>query len=83
MRKLDYLESKYDRELAECGRRKKRELENCAAEDLAIKSTPFVCQNRSRRVFKRKKRKRVEEMTDVAAYSSSHSLFSYFGMLFI
>uniref|UniRef100_A0A803LID7 Uncharacterized protein n=1 Tax=Chenopodium quinoa TaxID=63459 RepID=A0A803LID7_CHEQI len=78
IRELRSQASKYDRELAECAKTKQCELEKYATEDLAVKSAPSVCQNRPVRVMKRKKRKRVEETTDLAAYSSCHSLFSYF-----
>ncbi|XP_021755246.1 uncharacterized protein LOC110720514 [Chenopodium quinoa] len=78
IRELRSQASKYDRELAECAKTKQCELEKYAAEDLAVKTAPSVCQNRPVRVMKRKKRKRVEETTDLTAYSSCHSLFSYF-----
>lgn len=78
IRELRSQTSKYGRELEECGKRKQYEPDKSAAEDLAMKSAPFVCQNRAVRIMKRKKRKKVEEIADLAAYSSSHSLFSYF-----
>lgn len=78
IRELQSQASKYEHELAECSRRKQCELEKFASEDLAVKSTPFVFRNGPVRIMKRKKRKRVEETTDLAAYSSCHSLFSYF-----
>lgn len=77
IRELRSQATKYDKELAECRKRKQCELEKCAADDLAMKSVP-VCQNRSVSVMKRQKRKRVEETANLAAYSSCHSLFSYF-----
>ena len=79
IKELDSQASKYDRELAECSRRKQCEREKCAAEDLATKSVP-VCQNQPVKIMKRKKRKRVEETTNLAAYSSPHKVFSYFGI---
>ncbi|KAL2892537.1 DNA mismatch repair protein MutS [Bienertia sinuspersici] len=77
IRKLNSQASKYDRELAEYSRKKQCELEKSAAEDFASKSVP-VCRNWPVKIMKRKKRKRVEETNNLAAYSSCHKLFSYF-----
>ena len=80
LRELQSQVSKYDRELAECDRKKHCELDRDPTEDLGIKSVPFISRNRSVKLMKRKKRKRVEETVDLASYTSSHSLFSYYGM---
>lgn len=78
LRELHSQVSKYDRELEERDRKKKSGLEKCAAEDVGVKVAPFICQNRSVKLMKRKKRKRVEDTVDLASYTSGHSLFSYF-----
>lgn len=78
LRELQSQVSKYDTELAECDRKKQCELERDPTEDLGIKSVPFISQNRSVKLMKRKKRKRVEETVDLASYTSSHSVFSYY-----
>ena len=80
LRELQSQVSKYDRELAECNRKKQCELDRDPTEDLGIKLVPFVSQNQSVKLMKRKKRKRVEETIDVASYTSSHSLLSYYGV---
>ncbi|XP_074263150.1 uncharacterized protein LOC141585963 [Silene latifolia] len=78
VRELQCQASKYAKELAECDKRKHCELENFITEDHAIKAAPYINQNRSVKLMKRKKRKRVEETVDLASYTSCHSLFSHF-----
>ncbi|KAF3440097.1 hypothetical protein FNV43_RR18375 [Rhamnella rubrinervis] len=68
--------SKYDRELAEYDERKEFEFGRFMSENFNSKSLPFSCQMQRNKVMKRKKRKRVEETTDVASYMSHHNLFS-------
>lgn len=68
---------KYDRELAEYDLRKQVELEESTLGDFDSKSQPFYCQSRRNQIMKRKRRKRVEETTDLASYMSCHNLFSY------
>uniref|UniRef100_A0A5B6ZS04 Uncharacterized protein n=1 Tax=Davidia involucrata TaxID=16924 RepID=A0A5B6ZS04_DAVIN len=67
---------KYDRELAEYN--KKLELENTTLESFGAKSLPFSSQSRRKNVMKRKKRKKVEDTTDIASYMLHHNLFSYY-----
>ncbi|KAK4840572.1 hypothetical protein QYF36_012667 [Acer negundo] len=69
---------KYDRELAKYDQRKQFESEKSTSECYDAKSQPFSCQNGRNQVMKRKKRKRVEETTDLASYMSHHNLFSYY-----
>lgn len=73
---------KYDREIADYDRRKRVEYEKLALEGIDARSHPFSCQIRRNQVMKRKKRKRVEETTDLASYMSQHNLFSYYGTVF-
>lgn len=73
---------KYDRELAEYDLRKQVELEESTLGDFDSKSQPFYCQSRRNQIMKRKRRKRVEETTDLASYMSCHNLFSYHGLTF-
>ena len=73
--------SKYEGELEECHRRKQTEWGKYAAEDHSIKSVPFSYQNQPVKLMKRRRRKRVEETVDLASYTSSHHLLSYFGMI--
>lgn len=78
--KLQSQALKYDRELAEYDKRKEFEFGSFMSENFNSKSLPFTCQMQRNKVMKRKKRKRVEETTDVASYMSHHNLFSYYGM---
>lgn len=74
---------KYDRELAEYGRQKHSEFEKFAIDGVDTKSKPFSGQRQRMKIMKRRKRKRVEETTDVASYMSHHNMFSYYGMYFV
>lgn len=70
---------KYDTKLAQYDQRKEVELENSMLEGFDESSQSFSSHNiRGNQVMKRKKRKRVEEKTDVASYMSQHNLFSYY-----
>ncbi|GKU98881.1 hypothetical protein SLEP1_g11816 [Rubroshorea leprosula] len=69
---------KYDRELAEYDHKKQVEFKKITFEDFDTKSQPFSFQVQGKKVMKRKKRKRVEETTDMSTYMSHHNLFSYF-----
>lgn len=73
---------KYDRELAEYGHRRQLEFENRLAEGCGAKSLPLNCQVKRNHVMERKKRRRVEDTTDLASYMSTHNIFSYHGMKF-
>ncbi|KAM7508840.1 hypothetical protein LguiA_019293 [Lonicera macranthoides] len=68
----------YDTELAEMNQRKQCRLENLKSEGIGGKSLPFSNNCRREKVMQRKKRKRVEDTTDVAAYMSHHNMFSYY-----
>ncbi|OMP01880.1 hypothetical protein COLO4_11516 [Corchorus olitorius] len=70
--------SAYDRELAEYDQGKKLEYEKFELEGLNVKSQPFRHAMQRKKVMKRRKRKRVEETTDLASYMSCHNVFSYF-----
>ncbi|KAI7979116.1 hypothetical protein LOK49_Contig508G00006 [Camellia lanceoleosa] len=69
--------SKYSRELAAYDQRKQLELDQFTLENLGSKSLPFTFQSHGKKVMKRRKRKRVEDTTDIASYISQHNLFSY------
>lgn len=68
---------KYDRELAEHEQRK--QIDTFAEEGFDARSRPFLGCTQSKKVMKRKKRRRVEEMTDITSYMLQHNLFSYYG----
>ncbi|XVE82877.1 hypothetical protein DITRI_Ditri16bG0040900 [Diplodiscus trichospermus] len=68
----------YNKELAECDQKKKFEYGKFALEGLGVKLQPFTCQIQRKKVMKRKKRKRVEDIDDLSFYMSCHNLFSYY-----
>ncbi|KAA8527245.1 hypothetical protein F0562_034658 [Nyssa sinensis] len=69
--------SKYARELAASDQRKQLGLNQFTLEGFGSKSLPFTFQNHKKKVMKRRKRKRVEDTTDMTSYMSHHNLFSY------
>ncbi|XP_031277957.1 uncharacterized protein LOC116136381 isoform X2 [Pistacia vera] len=69
---------KYDREIADYDQKKRVEYEKLALEGIDARSRPFSRHIQRNQVMKRKKRKRVEDTTDLASYMSQHNLFSYF-----
>lgn len=69
---------KYDRELEVYDQRKQLEFENLALENFDAKSIPFAGQIPRDKVMKRKKRRRIEETTDLTTYMLQHNLFSYY-----
>ncbi|KAL8091939.1 uncharacterized protein LOC141693339 isoform X2 [Apium graveolens] len=80
MRQLRYQASKYDLQAEAIRRRKQLILKNSTVEDNVAKSLPFSGTTRKGAVIQRKKRKRVEDLTDTAAYMAQHPLFSYHGL---
>lgn len=69
--------SKYSRELASYDQRKQLELDQFSSENFGSKSLPLTVQSQGEKTMKRRKRKRVEDTTDIASYMSQHNLFSY------
>ncbi|KAL1220061.1 hypothetical protein V5N11_031792 [Cardamine amara subsp. amara] len=69
---------KYDKEIEESCQARKLELENLKSEEVGVKVlSPLPCYTQKNRLKKRKKRKRVEEISDVPSFAFNHSLFSY------
>ena len=73
---------KYDRELAEHAQRKQFDFSTFLEGGFDMKSLPFSSCTQRKKVMKRKKRKRVEDMTDIKSYMLQHNLFSYYGTVF-
>ncbi|XVF30566.1 hypothetical protein REPUB_Repub16aG0069200 [Reevesia pubescens] len=69
---------KYERELAEYDQSKQFEFEKVTFEGFDAKSQAFPSNVQIKEVMKRKKRKRVEDTTDLALYMSHHNIFSYY-----
>ncbi|KAI3846418.1 hypothetical protein MKX03_001868 [Papaver bracteatum] len=69
--------AKYNTELAECLRVKQLELGQFASEGCG-RTLPFCRQIYKKKAMKRRKRKKVEDTTDITSYMSSHNLFSHY-----
>ncbi|KAH9607170.1 hypothetical protein KSS87_021236 [Heliosperma pusillum] len=77
--KIKELESqalKYTRELEPNYQTKMSELQQQTS-DFCSKSVPFISQTVRKKAMKRRKRKRLEIVTDISSYMSHHQLFSY------
>lgn len=79
MKELQLQAAKYNREISAHDRRRYRELNQASLEELGSKSLPFIHPRHRKRTMKRRKRKRVEDGTDITTHMSTHNLFSYFG----
>lgn len=73
---------KYSKELAEYDERKHMEPDRFTLEEFGSKSLPFSSDRYWSKAKKRRKRKKVEDTTDMASYTSHHFLFSYLGTNF-
>ncbi|KAK5793510.1 Elongation factor 4 [Gossypium arboreum] len=69
---------KYSREISSYEQSKFSRIDQSALEGFGSKSLPFCSQYNRRKAIKRRRRKRIEETTDIASYMSCHNLFSYF-----
>ncbi|MFQ6627507.1 hypothetical protein Gotur_005997 [Gossypium turneri] len=69
---------KYERELAEYDKSKQFEFGKVTSEGFDAKWRAFPSKAQRKEVMKRRKRKRVEDATDVATYMSHHNIFSYY-----
>ncbi|KAK9672171.1 hypothetical protein RND81_12G081800 [Saponaria officinalis] len=76
IRELESQALKYTRELEQNDQTKTSELHQYTS-DFGSKSLPFSSQSIRRKVMKRRKRKLVENVTDISSYVSRHHLFSY------
>ncbi|XVF84295.1 hypothetical protein PTKIN_Ptkin17bG0025600 [Pterospermum kingtungense] len=68
---------KYARELSAYDQRKFPGIDQSTVEGCGSKSLPFSSQCYRKKAIKRRRRKRIEETTDITSYMSSHNLFSY------
>ncbi|RYQ90018.1 hypothetical protein Ahy_B09g096341 isoform G [Arachis hypogaea] len=68
---------KYSKELAEYDKIKHMEPDRFTLEEFGSKSLPFTSHQYRCNARKRRKRKKVEETTDLVSYTSNHYLFSY------
>lgn len=79
IKEIDSQVSKYSRKLAAHDQGKHQGLEQFPSEGFCSKSLPFSSQSIRKKAMKRRKRKKVEDTTDVTSYMSQHNLFSYLG----
>lgn len=80
IKELQSQASKYDRCIAAHDRKKCMSIDQGTVEQSGSRSLPFRSQDCRKRPMKRRKRKRVEDTTDIASYLSNHVLFSGHGM---
>lgn len=80
IKEIESQASKYSKELAEYEQVKHPGMDVHASDSLCSKSLPYSGQCYNKRTIKRRKRKKIEETTDISSYMSSHNLFSYLGM---
>ncbi|KAE8673895.1 C2 domain-containing protein / GRAM domain-containing protein isoform 1 [Hibiscus syriacus] len=78
IKQIESQAGKYTRELSAYNQRKFSRIDPSELEGIGSKSLPFSSQYNRKKAMKRRRRKRIEETTDVASYMSSHNLFSYF-----
>ncbi|PIN01816.1 hypothetical protein CDL12_14762 [Handroanthus impetiginosus] len=76
IKELESQASKYAREIAVNDHKKHLALDQITGEESGTKSMPFMHQSPVKKLMKRRKRKRVEDTTDIALYMSNHILFS-------
>ncbi|KAH6778347.1 hypothetical protein C2S51_009659 [Perilla frutescens var. frutescens] len=76
IKELDSQASKYAREVSVIDRRKHVSVDKRTVEQSGSKLLPFPLQSHRKRPMKRRKRKRVENTTDIASYMSNHILLS-------
>ncbi|KAL8487295.1 hypothetical protein ACS0TY_023830 [Phlomoides rotata] len=76
IKKLDSQASKYVREIEIMHRGKHMVLDQTVIEQSGSKLLPFTHQSRRKQPMKRRKRRRVEDTTDIASFMSQHVLFA-------
>lgn len=77
IKEMESKSSKYSGVIEARNRRKQAALEQFALQGLASKSLPSTFRSHRKKAMKRRKRKRVEDSTDVKSYVSQHNLFSF------
>lgn len=77
IKEIESQASRYSRELQAYDQAKHSLINQCTLEGVNTKAIPYPDQYCRKRAIKRRKRKKVEETTDIASYVSHHNLFSY------
>ncbi|XP_039033113.1 uncharacterized protein LOC120168929 [Hibiscus syriacus] len=71
IKQIESQAGKYTRELSAFNKRKFLGIDQSALEGFGSKSLPFSSQYNRKKAIKRRRRKRIEEVTDIASYMSS------------
>ncbi|KAK9932177.1 hypothetical protein M0R45_019425 [Rubus argutus] len=78
IKEFESQELKYSQALAAYDQRKHSAFDHFTLQESGSKSLPFSSTGLDKKTTKRRKRKRVEETTDIVSYISHHNAFSYF-----
>lgn len=82
IKELESQASKYAREVSVIDRGKHTPLDKTTVEFSGSKLLPSPLQSHRKRPMKRRRRKRVENTSDITSYMSNHILFSERGLIF-
>ncbi|BAT75044.1 hypothetical protein VIGAN_01284200 [Vigna angularis var. angularis] len=77
IKEIDSIALKYSKELAEYDKGKHTTPDQFSIEEFGSKSLPFLGEHRRNKANKRRKRKKVEDTTEIGSYTSHHYIFSY------
>ncbi|XP_014633628.1 uncharacterized protein [Glycine max] len=77
IREIDSQALKYSKELAEYDKGKHTAPDEFTLEEFGSKSLPFLGEQLRSKAKKRRRRKKVEDTTDIGSYTSRHYIFSY------
>ncbi|KAK7319808.1 hypothetical protein RJT34_04535 [Clitoria ternatea] len=77
IKELDSQALRYSKMLAEYDKGKHMEPDQFTLEEFGSKSLPFMSEQHRSKIKKRRKRKKVEDTTEMASYTSHHYIFSY------
>ncbi|XP_020232793.1 uncharacterized protein LOC109813084 [Cajanus cajan] len=77
IKEIDSQALKYSKQLAECGKGEHTGLDQFTLEECGSRSLPFLSEQRRSKAKTRRKRKKVEDTTEIGSYTSHHYIFSY------
>ncbi|KAI4368292.1 hypothetical protein MLD38_016865 [Melastoma candidum] len=77
MKEIEIRASLYSRALETIERNKQRGRSECTIEGCGSRSVAFSSPSRGKSLMKRRKRKGVENISDITSYMTRHNLFSY------
>ncbi|XP_047178063.1 uncharacterized protein LOC124845064 isoform X2 [Vigna umbellata] len=77
IKEIDSIALKYSKELAEYDKGKHTTPDQFSIEEFGSKSLPFLGEHSRNKANKRRKRKKVEDTTEIGSYTSHHYIFSY------